>query len=217
MASIEQPAKSKRAAWGIALFLLLVTTAVYLPVLGHDFISFDDRDYVLENPHVRSGLSFANVGLAFLGFHSGNWHPLTWLSHMLDCQLYGLKAWGHHLTSVLLHVTNTLLLFLVLKRFTGVIWQSACVAALFAWHPLHVESVAWVAERKDVLSASFFMLTLWAYVKYVVSKHCPEPVPRVVPLNPREERDPSPLPSPLRKGRGRIADSPSAKGGSRGE
>ena len=167
MASIEQPAKSKSAAWGIALFLLLVTTAVYLPVLGHDFISFDDRDYVLENPHVRSGLSFANVGWAFLGFHSGNWHPLTWLSHMLDVEVFGLKPGGHHFTNLLFHAADAVLLYWLLQRMTGAVWRSAFVAGLFALHPLHVESVAWVAERKDVLSGFFFMLTLLAYRAYV--------------------------------------------------
>ena len=103
---------------------------------------------------------------AFSSYAASNWHPVTWLSHMLDCQLYGLKPAGHHLTNVLLHTANTLLLFLVLRRMTGALWRSACVAALFALHPLHVESVAWVAERKDVLSAFFFMLTLWAYARY---------------------------------------------------
>src|ERR1039458_7711965 len=100
------------------------------------------------------------------GFYAGNWHPLAWLSHMLDCQLYGARAGGHHLTSVLLHVATTLLLFSVLHRMTNAPWRSAAVAALFAWHPLHVESVAWVSERKDVLCAFFWMLTLLAYVRY---------------------------------------------------
>ena len=115
---------------------------------------------------MRAGLTWPGVVWAFESFSVTNWHPLTWLSHMLDCQLYGLKPAGHHLTNLLLHTASTLLLFLVLSRMTGALWRSACVAALFAWHPLHVESVAWVAERKDVLSTFFFMLTLWSYVRY---------------------------------------------------
>ncbi len=149
----------------ICLALGLVTLALYLPALSHDFLGYDDQQYVTENAHVQSGLTGQGLVWAF-GRHAGNWHPLAWLSHMLDCQLYGLKADGHHLTNVLLHVANTLLLFLILNRMTGALWRSALVAALFAWHPLHVESVAWVAERKDVLSALFFLLTLWAYARY---------------------------------------------------
>jgi tetratricopeptide (TPR) repeat protein len=150
----------------ICLALGLITLAVYWPSLTHDFLAFDDQAYVTENPQVRAGLTWPGVVWAFESFSVANWHPLTWLSHMLDCQLYGLKPAGHHLTNLLLHTASTLLLFLVLNRMTGAPWRSACVAALFAWHPLHVESVAWVAERKDVLSAFFFMLTLWAYERY---------------------------------------------------
>ena len=106
------------------------------------------------------------VQWAFTSLYASNWHPLTWLSHMLDCQIYGLKPGGHHVTNLLLHLVNSLLLFGLLKRLTGALWRSALVAALFALHPLHVESVAWVSERKDVLSAFFFMLTLWAYARY---------------------------------------------------
>jgi protein O-mannosyl-transferase len=149
----------------ILLALGLMTLALYLPVLSHQFLDYDDQQYVTENPHVRAGLSGPGFLWAF-GYHAGNWHPLTWVSHMLDCQLYGVQPWGHHLTNVLLHVANTLLLFLVLRRLTSTTWRSAAVAALFAWHPLHVESVAWVAERKDVLSSMFFMLTLWGYGRY---------------------------------------------------
>ena len=122
--------------------------------------------YVTENPHVLEGLTWPGVAWAFTSSAASNWHPVTWLSHMVDCQLYGLRPAGHHLTNVLLHSANTLLLFLILSRMTGAMWRSACVAALFAWHPLHVESVAWVAERKDVLSAFFFLLTLGAYDRY---------------------------------------------------
>ncbi len=149
----------------IGLALGLITLAVYLPAIHHEFLDYDDQEYVAENPHVRAGLTWQGVVWTF-GQHASNWHPLTWLSHMTDCQLYGLKPAGHHLTNVLLHVANTVLLFLVLNRMTGTKWRSAAVAALFGWHPLHVESVAWVAERKDVLSAFFFMLTIGAYAKY---------------------------------------------------
>ena len=145
--------------------LALVTLLVYLPALHHGFVEYDDQQYVTENPRVQAGLTWAGLAWAF-GFHAGNWHPLAWLSHMLDCQLYGARAGGHHLTNVLLHVASTLLLFSVLNRMTSRMWRSAAVAALFAWHPLHVESVAWVAERKDVLCAFFWMLTLWLYVRH---------------------------------------------------
>ena len=186
-----------RQRWLICLALALVTAAVYLPSLRHSFLDYDDQQYVTENPHVTAGLTTAGVHWAF-GFHAANWHPLAWLSHMLDCQIFGLKPWGHHLTNVLLHVANTVLLFWVLVEMTNAgktpnsniqaggrppnpeklqsssskltIWRSAAVAALFAWHPLHVESVAWVAERKDVLSTLFFLLTLWAYGRYATQK-----------------------------------------------
>jgi len=147
------------------LALGAITLALYLPTLHHDFLAYDDQQYVTENPHVQSGLTARGLVWAF-GFHAGNWHPIAWISHMLDCQLFGLHPGGHHLTNVLLHTANTVLLFLVLSGMTGALWRSAIVAALFGWHPLHVESVAWVAERKDVLSAFFFMLTLGAYTKY---------------------------------------------------
>lgn len=152
----------------IGVGLGLVTLVLFLPSLRYDFLTYDDQQYVTENPHVRAGLTINGLAWAF-GYHAGNWHPLTWLSHMLDCQLYGLHPAGHHLTNVLLHTANTVVLFLVLSRMTGTRWRSAFVAALFGWHPLHVESVAWVAERKDVLSGFFFMLTLWAYAKYVAT------------------------------------------------
>jgi tetratricopeptide (TPR) repeat protein len=144
--------------------LAVVTLAVYLPAIHHGFVEYDDQQYVTENPHVQAGLTWTGLVWAF-GFHAGNWHPLTWLSHMLDCQFYGANAGGHHLTNVLLHVAGTLLLFSVLNRMTNRMWRSAAVAALFAWHPLHVESVAWIAERKDVLCAFFWMLTLWLYIR----------------------------------------------------
>ena len=134
---------------------------------GHSFINYDDGLYVYENPHVRGGLSKEGVSWAFTTFDAANWHPLTWISHMTDVQLFGLDAGWHHRVNVLFHLANTALLFLVLWRMTGGLWQSAFVAALFAVHPLHVESVAWVAERKDVLSTLFWLLTMGAYLGYV--------------------------------------------------
>ncbi len=145
----------------------MAVLTVYFQVVEHDFMRFDDDLYVYENPHVIRGISWAGVGWAFTSMRTSNWHPLTWLSHMLDCQLFGLNAGYHHLTSVFLHILNSILLYLLLKTLTGAVWRSAVVAGLFALHPLHVESVAWVSERKDVLSALFFMLTLWVYVRYV--------------------------------------------------
>jgi len=149
----------------ICLGLAIVTLALYLPVLSHSFVDYDDQQYVTDNLHVQAGLTWPGFLWAF-GFHAGNWHPLAWLSHMLDCSLYGARAGGHHFTSLLFHTASTVLLFLVLNRMTKTLWRSAAVAALFAWHPLHVESVAWVAERKDVLCAFFWMLTLWGYIRY---------------------------------------------------
>ena len=150
----------------VCLGLVAVTWAVFGQTLAHDFVNFDDHIYVYENPLVVKGLSTEGIVGAFTHTHALNWHPLTTLSHMLDCQLYGLNAGGHHLTNVILHTISVLLLFLVLSQMTGGLWRSAFVAALFAIHPLHVESVAWVAERKDVLSGVFFMLTLAAYSHY---------------------------------------------------
>jgi tetratricopeptide (TPR) repeat protein len=150
----------------IPLLLVLVTLAVFWQVRGHDFINLDDEPYITQNPHVREGLTAGNLTWAFTATHASNWHPITWLSHQLDVQILGMDPAGHHLVSLLLHVANTLLLFLVLNRMTQALWQSAAVAFLFALHPLHVESVAWVAERKDVLSTFFLLLTLWAYFLY---------------------------------------------------
>ena len=165
--------KESRRTLLICLLLAAATLAAFWPVIHSDFIHYDDPQYVTLNPHVASGLTWANVKWAFSSGYASNWHPLTWLSHMLDAQLFGLKAGGHHLTNLIFHVLNTLLLFLLLKRMTGALWRSAFVAALFALHPLHVESVAWVAERKDVLSAFFFFLTLLAYAKYVETRNRP--------------------------------------------
>jgi Flp pilus assembly protein TadD len=150
----------------ISLSLIVVTFAVFWPVRNHTFLNYDDYEYVVENSHVKAGLTFKGLIWAFTTTHSNNWHPLTWLSHMLDYELFGLRPGEHHLTNLLFHLTNTLLLFLVFKRMTGGLWESSFVAALFALHPLHVESVAWVAERKDVLSTFFWMLTMWTYIRY---------------------------------------------------
>jgi len=159
----------------IALLLALAVAVVYWPVAGFDFTNYDDNHYVTSNPHVLKGLSWEGVCWAFTQGYSGNWHPLTWLSHMLDCQLFGLKPAGHHMTNLLLHMVNSVLVFLVLRSLTGALWRSACVAAFFALHPLHVESVAWIAERKDVLSAFFGLLCLWAYGRYAeVQRLTPE-------------------------------------------
>ena len=150
----------------VCLLLGAVTLATYGQVWSFDFTNYDDPKIILENPIVISGLTLRGLGWALTTSYYEYWHPLMWLSHMLDCELFGLRAGWHHLVSLGLHVANTLLLFVVLRRMTGALWRSALVAALFALHPLHVESVAWIAERKDVLSGLFFMLTLWAYARY---------------------------------------------------
>ncbi len=160
-------ARSGLTAWQPALLLALTTILLYWPATHHDFVNFDDDVHVTANVRVQAGLTLENLKWAFLNPVNANWLPLTVLSHMLDCQLYGLKPWGHHLTSVLLHAVNTTLVFLLLRRVTGAMWRSAMVAALFGWHPLHVESVAWVAERKDVLSTYFGLLALIFHACYV--------------------------------------------------
>jgi tetratricopeptide (TPR) repeat protein len=165
---IALPKKNRR--WlnvSACIFLAALTWIVFGQTLGHDFVNYDDPRYVYENTKITSGLSIAGIGWAFTHIHSENWHPLTTISHMLDCQLYGLTAGGHHFTNVLLHTISVVLLFVVLRQMTSTLWRSVFVATLFAIHPLHVESVAWVAERKDVLSGVFFMLTLLAYAQYV--------------------------------------------------
>jgi tetratricopeptide (TPR) repeat protein len=151
----------------VLCFLLAVATlAVFLPVGRYGYVNYDDSDYVTANTHVQSGLKWENVKWAFQSGHASNWHPLTWISHMLDLQIFGDKPGAQHLVSVGFHIANALLLFLLLRRMTGALWCSFMVATLFALHPLHVESVAWISERKDVLSALFFLLTLVAYVRY---------------------------------------------------
>ncbi len=150
----------------IGLLLALVTLLVYLPVCRCNFLVYDDDDYVTGNQVVQNGLTWAGVEWAFTTAHASNWHPLTWLSHMLDCELFGLNPGAQHLVNVLFHAANVVLLFALLRRLTNTLWPGAFVAALFAWHPLHVESVAWISERKDVLSTFFGLLTLLAYVRY---------------------------------------------------
>src|SRR4051812_21241490 len=149
-----------------ALFLFVSVILVYLPALTNDFVGFDDPLYVTSNFHVQQGITWSSLLYAASSNEAANWHPLTWLSHIIDVELFGLHAYGHHLTSIILHAINTAFLFVILVRMTRSRWQSFTVAALFGLHPLRVESVAWVAERKDVLSALFWMLTLWAYACY---------------------------------------------------
>ena len=158
--------KKFRYDYLVVIALVVVTAAVYGQVLNNEFINYDDPDYVTENFVVRDGVSWKGFLWAFTTLAASNWHPLTWLSHMLDVQLFGMKPGLHHLMNVLFHVLNTALLFLVLRQMTGALWRSTFVAALFALHPLHVESVAWIAERKDVLSTLFWLLTMWAYARY---------------------------------------------------
>jgi tetratricopeptide (TPR) repeat protein len=150
----------------ICLLLGLITVALFWPATGFDFINFDDPEYIVNNEAIHAGVTQAGVVWALKSGYASNWHPLTWVSHMVDCGLYGPKPGGHHLTNVLFHAANAVLLFLVLQQLTGARWRSALVAALFAWHPLHVESVAWVSERKDVLSTFFWLLTMGAYGWY---------------------------------------------------
>ena len=199
-------------AWLVVVVLGLVTIGLYWPAMRYDFVNFDDPSYVTENPSVRGGLNWAGVKWAFCNPVNSNWHPLTVLSHMLDCQVFGLRPWGHHLSSVLLHAVNTALVFLLLFQMTGLrgngsprwssslpqpgtgsttmaatasvrqagaLWRSAIVAVLFGWHPVHVESVAWVAERKDVLSTCFGLLTLIAYARYVEKSKVQSPKSKV--------------------------------------
>jgi tetratricopeptide (TPR) repeat protein len=157
----------RRRALAVALGLAVITFAAHSPVLQADFVSLDDPQYVTKNPHVQAGLTREGIAFAFSIGHAGHWHPLTWLSHMLDCELYGLAPAGHHLTNLLLHVASTLVLFGMLARLTDTFWAAAAVAALFALHPLRVESVAWVAERKDVLSVFLGVTTVAAYARWV--------------------------------------------------
>ena len=150
----------------VATALVVLTLFAYLRVLGNGFIEYDDGTYVFANPHIQQGITAESIKWAFNVGYASNWHPLTWMSHMIDYRLFQLRPMGHHLINLLFHLANVLLLLLVVKRMTGSLWRSAFVAALFAVHPLHVESVAWVAERKDVLSTFFWLLTMGAYALY---------------------------------------------------
>lgn len=153
----------------LGLALLALALAVYLPVGGLGYVALDDAEYVADNPYVKAGLSTEGLQWAFTTGHAANWHPITWISHQLDATLFGPAAAGPHLVNAWLHALNGMLLFFALRRLTGALWRPAVVAALFVAHPLRIESVAWIAERKDVLSGSFFLLTLWAYARYVLA------------------------------------------------
>jgi len=159
---------ARRVHVRLGMLLLVVTLLLYLPVLHHDFLRlWDDDAYVTGNPHVRTGLTLANIRWAFTSFEQSNWHPVAWLSHMLDCQFFGLNAGAHHAVNLLLHAANVLLLFWILRKATGVLWRSFFVALFFAVHPLNVETVAWIAQRKSLLSALFSLLAVAAYGRYV--------------------------------------------------
>ena len=162
---IEQQSNHRRLL--ICILLAAVTFAVYLPVRNYSFLFYDDNVYVSDNAQVKPGLSWQGIKWAFTTGYGSNWHPLTWLSLMLDCELFGVEPGPMHIVNVLFHIANTLLLFIVFNRMTKALWQSAFIAAMFALHPLHVESVAWIAERKDVLSTLLGLLTMLAYVRYV--------------------------------------------------
>lgn len=158
-------------SWLISVILALGTLALYVPVLKFSYISFDDPQYVFANFHLSAGLNWKTLAWCFQSNYGSNWIPMVWFSYLVDYKLFGFNPAGYHATNVLLHAANAVLLFIVLKRTTGALWRSAMVAALFAWHPMHVESVAWIAERKDVLSTLFWLLTIWAYVNYA-AKGC---------------------------------------------
>ena len=174
------PAAGKNYFALICLALALGTLALYWPITRHPFILYDDEQYITANPHVVTGLSWTNLVWAMQSSEQANWHPLTWVSHQADCTLFGVNPGGHHFVNLLFHVTNTLLLFVLLRSLTGAMWRSAFVAALFAWHPLHVESVAWAAERKDVLSTFFWLLTLMAYARFAACSKAQSPKSKFV-------------------------------------
>ena len=159
--------KNTRTKTIICIFLIVATFCIYSQIQDHAFINFDDDLYITNNLNVQAGLTSESVKWAFTTSHPPYWHPVTWLSHILDYQLYGLTPKGHYLTNLFFHIANSLLVFLVLFRMTGAIWQSAFVATMFAFHPLNVESVSWIAERKNVLSTLFWLMTMWAYTHYV--------------------------------------------------
>jgi protein O-mannosyl-transferase len=163
---LSHTTRLKRPDLVILLGLAVMTFGIYAQVIGHQFIALDDPTYIQENPMVNRGVTLAGLAWAFTTFHAANWHPLTWISHMIDCQLFGTNAGRHLLVNGVFHAANTLLVFWFLLRTTHDRWPSALVAALFALHPLHVESVAWASERKDTLSTFFGLLSLIAYVRY---------------------------------------------------
>jgi protein O-mannosyl-transferase len=151
----------------VSLSLVALTILVYFQVHDFEFVNFDDRETIIGNTHIQNGLTLAGLGWAFTSAYAANWFPVTWISHMLDFQFFGLDSGWFHLTNVMIHAASTLLLFAIMRRMTGRLWESAFVSFVFALHPLHVESVAWVSERKDVLSAFFWLLTTWLYLDYV--------------------------------------------------
>lgn len=166
MAMSPSQLSERRRTFYVSAVFVLVTVLLYWRTVAYEFIVVDDHKYVYQNTMVLKGLTWAGIKWAFTTLHASNWHPITWISHMIDCSLYGVFAGGHHLTSAAIHIANIILLFLVLKEITGAFWPSAFVAALFGWHPMHVESAAWVCERKDLLSMFFMVLTIWAYARY---------------------------------------------------
>jgi protein O-mannosyl-transferase len=164
------PSRKQPCFSAVCIALAMGTFVLFLPVVHNDFINLDDGVYIYQNPHVASGLSWENIRWSFEHVYAGYWAPLTWISHMIDCSLFGLHPAGHHLVNVLIHTVNAVLLFILLNYMTGTTWRSAFVAAAFAWHPLRVESVAWACERKDVLSGLFWLLTLLCYVRSARSR-----------------------------------------------
>jgi tetratricopeptide (TPR) repeat protein len=186
----KQP--STLPTWLLAAFLALVTIALYWPVAHFDFINFDDPLYVTDNNHVTQGLTLGGLRWAFTTFDASNWHPLTWLSHMADRQFFGPQPGAQHLVNIFFHAANTVLLFVLLRNLTGALWRSALVAGLFALHPLHVESVAWISERKDVLSTFFGLLCLMAYARYVGKSRVHPPSPGSGAIRNPESRVQSP-------------------------
>jgi len=178
--AVELPKPSARVIAGLCVALAVVTIAIYAQTGGFKFVAYDDHDYVYQNPMVKEGLTAEGFRYAFDGFHCSNWHPLTLLSHMLDCQVFGQRAGAHHLVNVGYHIANTILLFLAFTFMTGRAWRSAIVAGVFAVHPLHVESVAWVAERKDVLSTFLGLVTLLLYLRYTQKRTVVRYAPIVV-------------------------------------
>jgi Flp pilus assembly protein TadD len=167
----ESIISAKKWRFVICAVLIGVTLGIYFQVSHFDFINFDDPAYVYENDVIQQGITWPGIVWAFARQHAANWHPLTWISHMIDCELFGLDSGGHHIINVLFHTATGTLLFVFLNRITGAMWRSAVVTALFLWHPMHVESVAWISERKDVLSAFFFVLTLMTYCRFVETKN----------------------------------------------